>query len=68
MTTESPAEYVDPYDAPEYHAYVAECAKHCRCAAQFTPCDSCLAGGICDEIREPQDEPDYDRDYDDDEI
>jgi hypothetical protein len=39
----------DPYDTPEYAAFVAEMAKHCRCLPlERRPCDGVLAGGMCD--------------------
>jgi hypothetical protein len=47
-TLESPIE--DERDTPEYHAFVEECAKHCTCDEEMRPCDSCLAGGICDDF------------------
>ena len=55
----------DYYDSEEYQAFVAECAKHCRCT--HTVCAGVLAGGFCDElIEDDQDEENYDRDEDDD--
>lgn len=36
----------DPYDSPEYHAFVEKVAE--KCNATNPPCDACLAGGICD--------------------
>jgi hypothetical protein len=39
----------DPYDTPEYQAFVEEMAKHCRCLPlERRPCDGVLAGGPCD--------------------
>lgn len=41
--------YQDPYDTPEYQAFVEEMAKHCQCLPPHRcPCDGVLAGGICD--------------------
>jgi len=36
----------DPYQSEDYQRFVATCAEHCHAAD--APCDSCLAGGICD--------------------
>lgn len=47
----------DPYDTPEYQAFVEEMAKHCRCSPRYRPCDGVLAGGVCDQM---VDEPDFD--------
>ena len=44
---------IDPYDTPEYHAWVESMAKSCHCAHN-KPCDGVLAGGMCDNI---QDDP-----------
>ena len=44
----------DPYDTPEYAAFIEEMAKHCRCT--HTVCDGVLSGGVCDEIIEDEDE------------
>jgi len=43
----------DDHDTPEYHAFLAECAKHCRCTHSI--CDGVLAGGMCDEIIDEED-------------
>lgn len=36
----------DPYQSEDYQRFVATCGEHCH--AEDAPCDSCLAGGICD--------------------
>lgn len=42
----------DPYDTPEYQAFVEEMAKHCHCEpVHRRPCDGVLAGGMCDDMR-----------------
>lgn len=58
MTAEDP--YVDPYDTPEYAAFVEEMAKHCHCEPlDRRPCDGVLAGGLCDGAKEDlDDDPD----------
>ena len=33
----------------EYGRLVMSIAKHCRCHWIYCPCDSVLAGGVCDE-------------------
>lgn len=43
----------DPYDTLEYQAFVATMAE--KCIAADKPCDSCLAGGICDGPDKPYD-------------
>ena len=30
--------------------WIAEAAKHCRCANLWKPCEGVLAGGVCDEL------------------
>jgi hypothetical protein len=42
------------FSTPEYQAFLAECAKHCRCTHQI--CGGVLAGGFCDEIIEDDSE------------
>lgn len=41
----------DPYDTPEYHAFVEASAKDCRNCPSCSecPCPACLAGGVCDD-------------------
>lgn len=57
MPLPSSAVFDDPTDDPEYHKWVAEQTKYCRCEAPWPcPCDGVLAGGICDGMI---DEPDY---------
>lgn len=41
-----PKEEEDPYQSEDYQRFVAEVAETCQ--AHDAPCDSCLAGGICD--------------------
>jgi hypothetical protein len=41
--------------------WIAEAAKHCRCADLWKPCEGVLAGGVCDEL-----EDDSDTDWDED--
>lgn len=41
--------YENPFDTPEYQAFVEEMAKTCKCCPEFRPCDGCLAGGLCDQ-------------------
>ena len=36
----------DPFQSEDYQRFVAEVSK--GCSADDCPCDSCLAGGICD--------------------
>lgn len=36
----------DPYESEDYQRFVAQVAETCQ--APDSPCDSCLAGGICD--------------------
>lgn len=53
----------NPYDSPEYAAFVESMAKHCHCEpAGSRPCDGVLAGGLCDGM----DWTERHRDYDDD--
>lgn len=53
----------DPHSTPEYAAFVAESCKHCHCREDIRPCDSVLAGGICDGVTE--EEPERDGVYED---
>lgn len=46
--------YTDPYDTPEYHAFVEQMAKYCTCRVD-SPCDSVLAGGVCDREKRGED-------------
>ena len=52
----------EDYDTPEYQAFLAECAKHCRCTHDI--CEAVMAGAPCDE-RIEDDRDDYR--YEDDE-
>lgn len=36
--------------------WIAEAAKHCRCADLWKPCEGVLAGGICDELEDDRDD------------
>lgn len=47
--------FEDPYDSPEYQEYVAKVAE--TCDADDKPCDSCLAGGMCDGPSEEREDP-----------
>lgn len=41
----------DPSEDPEYQAFVADQAQHCRCRAPYdSPCAGVLAGGMCDDL------------------
>lgn len=42
----------DPFDSPEYAAFVESMAPHCHCASILRPCAGVLAGGICDGMTE----------------
>lgn len=53
----------DYFESEEYQAFVADCAKNCRCT--HSVCAGILAGGFCDEIIEDDsDEENYPRDDD----
>lgn len=54
------ADEPDPYESPEYAAFVEKMAE--RCERQNGPCDGCLAGSICDGPDIHADEPEYDED------
>ena len=41
-----PPKEEDPYQSEDYQRHVAKVAENCT--ADDAPCDSCLAGGICD--------------------
>lgn len=38
----------DPMNDPEYHAYLEELAKDCKC--RDAPCEGCMAGAPCDAV------------------
>jgi hypothetical protein len=40
-------EFVNPYDTPEYQAFVESMVKHC-CCEYDKPCEGVLSGGLCD--------------------
>jgi len=42
---------IDPFDSPEYAAFVESMVPLCHCARN-RPCDGVLAGGICDDIQD----------------
>ena len=41
-------------DTSEYQKFLADCAKRCRCTREI--CGGVLAGGLCDEMIEEDDE------------
>lgn len=50
------AEEQNPYDTPEYQAFVEEMAKDCKCyPLEVRPCDGLLAGGPCDRMGQDSD-------------
>lgn len=54
---------IDPYETDEYAKFVASMAAHCHADLQNRPCESCLAGGMCDGTsRDTLTEDDFDRD------
>lgn len=65
-------EHGNPYGAPinrstnddGYDKFVEEMSQHCRCCDSNRPCDGVLAGGICDNIQETDEEifEEYDED------
>lgn len=44
----------DPYDTPEYQAFVSEMAQFCHCKESERPCAGVLAGGMCDGIKDDE--------------
>lgn len=48
----------DPLDDPDCQRFLAECAKDCRCDDR--PCAGVTAGGMCDELRREDDDPEWD--------
>lgn len=67
-------------DDPSYQAFLADCARSCRCCRECgsdIPCAGVMAGGLCDEwctcdkdwltggFSEPYDDDGYDSDYED---
>jgi len=60
--------YDDPFNSPEYQAFVESMVPHCHCADRYRPCDGVLAGGLCDNMQDDErdederddDDPDYD--------
>ena len=46
------ANEIECADDPEYQQWLEEAAKKCTCCPVCweVPCDGCLAGGICDNI------------------
>jgi hypothetical protein len=58
----------DPYDTPEYHAFVESTVPHCRCnPPERRPCDGVLAGGLCDDMGNGPELDDRDEEYDEEE-
>ena len=41
--------------AEAYEKFVESMVPHCRCDAEYRPCDGVLAGGLCDNFH-PRDE------------
>jgi len=41
-----------PFDEKEYYEFLESMIKHCKCCPYCSniPCDGILAGGMCDEI------------------
>ena len=58
-----PNQEPDSYETTEYADFVESMLPHCHCARN-RPCDGVLAGGMCDDI---QDEDDDFRSWDNDE-
>jgi len=54
----------DPYESEDYQRFVVTVAETCK--ADDAPCDSCLAGGICDGPNRLHDEQDMRYEHDDD--
>lgn len=55
----TPTQEPDPYDSPEYQAFVDSMVPFCHCA-RMRPCDGVLAGGMCDDIQDMEDPFDED--------
>ena len=61
MSTTAP----DFIDDPEYQAFLDDLAL--QCDAEDAPCETCLAGGVCD-ARPPRLDPLWDCGLDDDDL
>jgi hypothetical protein len=48
--------YTDPFESPEYAAFVESMVPHCHCSPSHQPCDGVLAGGLCDNIRDDRED------------
>jgi len=44
----------DPYQSEEYQKFVESMVQYCHCCERNRPCDSVLAGGICDGVKESE--------------
>ena len=51
-----PESEVDPFQTPEYQAFVESMVPFCHCSERNRPCDGVLAGGLCDGINDDEDE------------
>ncbi len=52
-------EYQNPYDTPEYQAFVESMVKHCHCEYD-QPCEGVLSGGLCDRKTKRRDFDEHD--------
>lgn len=66
---DNPAPFIeeDPYQTPEYQAFVASMVPHCHCSERNRPCDGLLAGGPCDGINDDDECEEAECDDEDDE-
>lgn len=66
---DNPAQFIeeDPYQTPEYQAFVASMVPHCHCSERNRPCDGLLAGGPCDGINDDDECEEAECDDEDDE-
>lgn len=46
----------DQQSDTEYQAFVEGQREHCHCSDRYSPCDGVLAGGMCDGIKDEEDE------------
>lgn len=58
-----PKPVVDPFQSEGYQRFVESMVPHCHCADRFRPCDGVLAGGLCDNQQEPDDDDHIYHDY-----
>lgn len=49
---------MDPCETEEYQKFVESMVPHCRCEFD-RPCDGVLAGGLCDQKKEPERHDEY---------